>query len=194
MFQATAHIIDDFDQADEDPITGWTDLWTGFQVVSHHAMGIVDADDNLSYLTAPGGMSDFDLYAQLIALPADLGGIAGIVTHMTKAYSSMAMLNYVRNDPDDNVLKIATQAGETSELVSLSAGDYIGFRARGGTLEGWYKHGAGAWTLGVQRIEDDPQAGAYYGFYTTSTLTAFGTLYGGFAKAGVSKARIIGGV
>jgi len=163
-------ILDTFNRANENPMTGWTDFpsGSGLEVISNQAASGSTGVQDGAYFNTSINSADVEVYVTIAALPTNLG----------------STVLYARNDPagggivgDNYAIRHTVDAGTdyifisrhdnsvSSPLASyrqdLAAGDGLGMRCVGSTIQAWVRI-SGIWTM-IGEVEDGtyPGGGTY---------------------------------
>lgn len=171
----TVPIVDDFNRADENPATGWVTIPTlnAVQVTSNQLKGT--ALQNAAYFNAQYS-ADAETACDLGTLPGEGGlveiGVRGKDVGGVTTVDGYSVRVTIAAGTDTINLYVTTN-GASSLLASynqeVASGDSIGIRARGSTIEAWYKPSAGNWTLLGSVTDTTWTAGGYPTLVIVST-------------------------
>lgn len=175
----TTGILDNFNRTnDPHPVTGWTDYYNGWDLVSNAFKGSAAADWSVSYWNA-GTFQNCEGYFTITTKDTTNGSNVWLEFRVAQAgtneygYYIVAVTNSSGNDS----LTLGYQdAGGTHSLLDVfqevSNGDSIGFSANDSTLQLWYKASGGSWTqLGTDVTDTTYTAAGYL------ELSCYGTAW-----------------
>jgi hypothetical protein len=164
----TTGIIDDFAQGDEGPpITDWTDLTNGLEVVSNEARGDSSPAYNWSSYDVSQYGADCEVYCTMVTL-ATTGGM-GILTRQNTLVAATVdgyEFWYSHNATELAIYRIdngaSTKLGIGVAWTGAN-GDKLGGESIGSTHKLYVKDGAAAWAEKVSRSDSDHSNVGYLG-------------------------------
>lgn len=190
----TTGILDNFNRADENPITGWTALFNGFRVVSN-AMKGTTAGSNFAYYSAATYGPDCECY-MTIATKVPTGGAMAVLARLVDTGSIGTIDGYILNvavaagTDTITIQRLDNGVGTTlgsSISQEVSNGDSIGIECIGSSISCWYKASGGSWTnLGTRTDSTYTAAGRVGVSTTTDTSESFDNFGGGTRIASLS--------
>lgn len=183
----TTGILDAFNRADENPITGWTALFNNFRVASN-AMKSTTAGSDFAYYSAATYGPDCEAY-MTVATKVPTGGAMAIIARLVDTGSIATVDGYMVNVAvaagTDTITIVRLDNGVGTTLGSsisqeVANGDSIGIECIGSSISCFYKSGAGAWTnLGTRTDTTYSAAGRVGVSVTTDTSESFDDFGGG---------------
>jgi hypothetical protein len=177
----TTSILDDFNRANENPLSGggnWTISGTfdaPWQLLSNGVIGTSGANENQMAYSAAGDLTDCEAYATVVTVPT-AGNVVGVICRQDPS------VNTGKNYYDclyvagtGILIDYYDSTGTTHTLATyaqvVNVGDSIGLSVIGTTLTAWYKASGGSW-VSLGSVTDTNLSHGYIG------ITGF-PLFGG---------------
>lgn len=153
----TTGCLDNFNRANEDPATGWTDIGTPGVAVVSNTLGQTGAGGN-AYFNTPCSTADQEVFCQIATKPStdneiimnarrNPGGGGADEGYMVWFITRTGTDEIQLRDPVDNVLFTGNK--------ELSAGDWFGMRIVGTTISAWYHTDATGWVKIGEATDSD---------------------------------------
>jgi hypothetical protein len=154
----TTGLLDQFNDTEGPPMTGWTDVANGIKSNGTNALANAAGAQNTSYFNTAYG-ANIEVYVTIVTEG----------TNATQIFCSDTSYNgyFVSADPTDDTYAIYRMDGGALTLVDSGShtwanGDSLGmYVTTGGTVYSYYKTGAGAWTL-LDTTADGTHTGKNY--------------------------------
>ncbi len=182
----TTGYLDQFNRSnDTHPVTGWSDTYNGWDLVSNAFKGSAVADYSVSYwnagtftncegyftITTKNIVNNADLYIEWrVANPAnEYGYVISIITN------SLGTDHVYLGYQDSGGLHTAQDISQ-----EISDGDSIGFSSIGSTHQVWYKASGGSWTqIGTDWTDSTYTSAGYIQLSCSGTVWVIDDFGGG---------------
>lgn len=155
----TTGILDNFNRGNEAPVTGWTDIANGIQIVGNVIIGTTDAANNMAGWDATTFGPNSEAYATASGTSANILGVAARLTTLVAG----TMDGYLAWQAGANNVQLYriddganTQIGGDTAFV-MASGDKLGIECLqlpgNDSIKAWVKDGAAAWAAKVSTTD-----------------------------------------
>lgn len=180
-----ATLVDDFNRADETPITGWTDTWevgsVGFSISSNTARTSSNSNGTV-YKTTTNYGPNLDVFTKMTAF--DSGGYQQLAFRLVSEGTS-GVDGYIVNAASGQLELYRVDNGSFNIVAActvsqtLTNGDSFGARANGSAIAIYYKVAAGSWNQ-ISSCTDATHSGAgKIGFRAGGQSSTFDEVWAG---------------